>query len=275
MTGEAPCRLCGGETANIFTETVLGKHRVAYARCARCGSVQTAKPHWLEEAYSSPLASIDTDAARRAVENRIRVALFRRLFARKAQRVLDFGGGFGLLCRLLRDWRIDCRFLDRFAAKGFADPYRVDTLTAGAYDLILGFEVLEHLPNPAAELAELFGAGAGHLVFSTELAPDPATPDWPYFAFDEGQHIFFYTEAGMRHLAERHGYHYRKFGDFHCFSRARLGPVRSWFFGILRRGLSKFLVEFAFKLAVHVRGITGARDDHEALVRAASKDTTP
>ena len=275
MTGEAPCRLCGGETANIFTETVLGKHRVAYARCAHCGSIQTANPHWLKEAYGSPLAAVDTDAARRAVENRIRVALFRRLFARKAARVLDFGGGFGLLCRLLRDWSIDCRFLDRYAGKGFADPYRVDAFETGAYDMILGFEVLEHLPDPAGELGELFGAGAEHLMFSTELAPDPASPDWPYFAFDEGQHIFFYTKAAMRHLAERHGYQYRNFGDVHCFSRRRLGPVRAWLFGVLRRGLGKFLVEFAFKLAVHFRRIEGARSDHEALLRAATKDPKP
>jgi len=266
MSGADPCRLCGGETANIFTETVLGKHRVAYFRCAACASIQPETPTWLDEAYGSALAHVDTDAARRSVDNRVRVALYRTLFARKDGKVLDYGGGFGLLCRLLRDWRIDCVFLDRYAGAGFAEPFRVETIEPGAYDLITGFEILEHLPNPAEALGPVFAAGAEHLLFSTELAAPDVGPDWHYFAFDQGQHVFFYSAAAMAMLAERHGYRYRNFGSLHAFSRKPLGPIRRAVFRTFRSGAGKFVAEFAFKLSLHLRGVDGAQHDSEVVL---------
>jgi len=270
MTQADPCRLCGGETTNIFTRTVLGKHRVDYFRCSDCRSIQTQKPHWLSEAYTSALAPVDTDAVRRSVDNRVRVALYRRLFARKSGRMLDFGGGFGLLCRLLRDWRIDCEFIDHYAAPGFAEPFRVEMITADTYDLIVGFEVLEHLPDPATTLAAIFEAGAGHLLFSTELLAEHTAPDWHYFAFDQGQHVFFYSTAAMALLAERHGYVYRSFGNLHAFSRAPLGRMGLPFFGLFRKGAGKFVAEFVFKLAFHIRGIDGTRHDSEIVLKRPS-----
>jgi Methyltransferase domain len=270
MSVADPCRLCGGETTNIFSETVLGKHRVAYFRCAACASIQPEPPYWLDEAYGSALARVDADAARRSVDNRVRVAIYRKLFAHKAGRMLDFGGGFGLLCRLLRDWRIDCVFIDRYAGAGFAEPFRVETIAPGTYDLITGFEILEHLPDPAAALAPVFAAGADHLLFSTELVPADTGPDWYYFAFDQGQHVFFYSAAAMTKLAERHGYRYRNFGNLHAFSRAPLGQVRCAVFGLFRKGAGKFVAEFAFKLALHMRGIDGTRYDSEVVLKRPS-----
>lgn len=267
MSEAIPCRLCGGEAANIFTETVLGKHRVAYFRCAACGSVQTETPYWLDEAYKSALAHVDTDAARRSVDNRVRVALYRKLFARKGGKMLDFGGGFGLLCRLLRDWGIDCVFMDRYAAPGFAEPFRVETIAEDTYDIITGFEILEHLPDPGEALTPVFEAGADHLLFSTELVAADAGPDWHYFAFDQGQHVFFYSAEAMTGLAERHGYRYRNFGDFHAFSRAPLGRARLAIFGLFRKGAAKFVAEFAFKLALHIRGVDGTRYDSEVVLK--------
>lgn len=81
----------------------------------------------------------------------------------KVTNVLDIGDG--LLCRLLRDVGLNCYVKDKYAqptyAQGFTDP-NVDTP-----DLVIGFEVLEHYPDPMSDLDQLFALTPRVLLFST------------------------------------------------------------------------------------------------------------
>lgn len=119
-------------------------------------------------------------------------------------RGLDWAGGYGVLTRLLRDRGLDFNHYDPFTANLFAAGLEADL--DRDWDLVTLFEVLEHLTDPAAELAALADVSPV-LLFTTELLPRPAPPlgDWWYYAPESGQHVTFYTSRSLAALATRLG----------------------------------------------------------------------
>src|SRR5436190_23438415 len=97
------CSISGDQMDLIFTKKILGKYDVEYFKCPKCGFIQTQKPFWLPEAYSSAITALDLGLASRNFDNRSRLEpLLWQLFDKKAKYV-DIGGGYGLLTRLMRD----------------------------------------------------------------------------------------------------------------------------------------------------------------------------
>src|SRR5258708_7007906 len=106
------CRLCGAETDRSFTATILNKHCVGFNKCQDCGSLQVDQPYWLEETYGTAnILSLDIGAANRALSSFGLTYLISKILNVRGQ-VLDFGGGDGLLTRLLRDIGIDAYCFD-------------------------------------------------------------------------------------------------------------------------------------------------------------------
>lgn len=208
------CRLCEGHLVPKFTLTVLHKHTVRYFECDRCASLQTESPYWLDEAYSSNLSILDTGAVQRNLQNLAAAYLVSKVFG--VSDALDFGGGDGLLCRLLRDYNVNCYVKDRYAiptyGQGFSEP------NFAVPNLVLAFEVFEHFAAPARELEDLFQLRPTVLLASTEIyRQQPA--DWWYLASESGQHLFFYSERAVQLIAARFDYSYLLSGGFVLFVR--------------------------------------------------------
>src|SRR5262249_47793757 len=122
ITPDCSCRLCGDNTEEKFRLCVLGRFEVRYFECTNCGSLQTEEPHWLSEAYGkSNLAYSDVGAAQRVLVACSFIALFAKLMS--VRTILDFGGGDGLLCRMLRDRGLDAYTIDKFSAPSYAQPF--------------------------------------------------------------------------------------------------------------------------------------------------------
>ncbi len=217
---EIACRLCEAASQRIFGLTVLGRHDVSYYQCNGCGSLQTETPYWLAEAYADEagqeanLSQFDTGAVQRNLETLPAVMLVAKYL--KLRNVLDHGGGDGLLVRLLRDYGLNAYVYDRYAhatyARGFTAP------DFDRPDLVTAFEVFEHLANPKDDIAALFASNPKALLISTTIW-DGQGPDWWYLYSETGQHVFFYSEAGMKLLAERFGYKLIRSGGFTVFVR--------------------------------------------------------
>ena len=160
------CRLCGGKCTEKFRLRGFAGVNIAYFECANCGSFQTQEPCWLSKAYSnSNLSDLDVGAAQRILVNHAFVLLFAKYF--RLRTILDFGGGDGLLCRLLRDRGLDAYTIDDYSEPTYAQFFkgRIER----QYDLVTAFEVFEHLPYPSVSLDHLFKSKACFIIGSTEV----------------------------------------------------------------------------------------------------------
>ncbi|MGF6093783.1 class I SAM-dependent methyltransferase [Pseudomonas sp. 18175] len=212
---EGKCRLCFGPLEKKFSQVILQKYDVKYYQCDRCGSLQTERPYWLDEAYSNKnLSSLDTGAAQRNMHNMAAVYAIAKLFG--AKNAMDVGGGDGLLCRLLRDYEINCYVNDKYASPAYAQGFTVPDYTTP--DIVLGFEVMEHFASPASDMEMLFKYQSNIILLSTELYTNQLE-DWWYLVPDSGQHVFFYSKQSLQVLAEKYNYVVLNSGGFILFIR--------------------------------------------------------
>ena len=102
-----PSRVTGQPTQKLFIGKVLGKHDVEYFRCVETGFIQTEEPFWLDEAYSNAMTKLDLGHINRNIEASAFVAdLIERCFP-KFKFGLDYGGGYGMFVRRMRDLGFD------------------------------------------------------------------------------------------------------------------------------------------------------------------------
>jgi hypothetical protein len=255
-TNGESCRFCEGHLIPKFSRLVLHKYEVRYLECNQCGSLQTETPYWLDDAYSSNLSNLDTGAVQRNLQNLAAAYLISKLFG--VRNALDFGGGDGLLCRLLRDYNVNCYVKDRYAvptySQGFSEP------DFAAPDFVLAFEVLEHFATPARELEELFQLRPTVLLASTAIYADQRA-DWWYLASESGQHVFFYSERAVQMIAERFGYSSLLSGGFVLFVRK---PDHSGFKSFCARILLSRAVCRLLRGLILIMPAPGAWRDHLA-----------
>jgi hypothetical protein len=220
------CRLCDHDCIPAFERTVLRRLTVRYYSCPACGALQTETPTWLDEAYDSAIAALDTGIVTRNLVNQAVIFLLARIL-RPAGRLVDFGGGTGMLCRLLRDIGFDAYLMDRYADPVFARGFGLTPEAAGQAPVAIlsCFEVFEHLSAPSAEIDALFALKPALLIASTKLC-DGKGADWPYLVPETGQHVFFYARKTMAAIAAKHGYDYINRGDYHLFVRDPISRVR-------------------------------------------------
>jgi Methyltransferase domain len=142
-------------------------------------------------------------------------------------RLLDYGGGSGLLCRLLRDIGVDAWTCDPYGTGEYARLFSVDAgaVAPGSFEVVTAFEVFEHLPGPRDDLAKLFQLFPEILVASTEPYRTDYDESWWYLVPGTGQHVFFYSQSALQKVADMFGYSLRSIGGWHIFSRRPITPI--------------------------------------------------
>ncbi|MDH3577372.1 MAG: class I SAM-dependent methyltransferase [Gammaproteobacteria bacterium] len=223
------CRLCDGSLSHRFDLKILGTHDVRYFECTDCGSLQTEPPHWLDEAYGNTnLSNLDTGTAQRNIHNLAACFAISKLF--RLRNAIDFGGGDGLLCRMLRDYEINCFVKDKFATPTYAQGFTEEDFDTP--DLLIGFELLEHFSNPKSDVKDLFEYRPGALLLSTEIYTNEGK-DWWYLLPESGQHVFFYSRKALEQIADKYNYSLVFSGGFILFVRSA---------SALRKALARILL---------------------------------
>jgi len=218
------CRICSAKTRVFGHGTILGKHDVAYYQCGACGFVQTDDPVWLNDAYTEAINRSDIGLVRRNLVLSIQSSAIISMFFDHRKKFIDFGGGYGLLVRLMRDRGYDFYRSDAHCTNLFARGFDAEPVGTGQYELLTAFEVFEHLVDPAAKLKFMLSYSSS-ILFSTELVSVPAPhPDaWWYYGLDHGQHVSFFTLQSLRILAKRFGLNlYTNSRSLHLLTRKKL-----------------------------------------------------
>lgn len=202
----------------LISFPVLERIEAQLCECGRCGFVFVADPHWLQGSFSSHLNRLDVGS----VDRTLLVSQFLRGLMgasphRRGWKLLDFGGGDGLLTRLLRDVGVDCRWEDPYCKPVYAvgpSPDEIDH-----FDLTVMSEVALHLTDPVGTFNDLMNR-SDRVLFTAMVPPKPIPPDWWYLMPSTGQHVAFYPTTAIAGLARQLGVHWCSDGKFfHLLSR--------------------------------------------------------
>lgn len=117
---------------------------------------------------------------------------------RRSWRLLDIGGGDGLLTRLLRDRGLDARFSDPYTTPMFYVGPAVDPLDQ--FELGVMSEVALHFDDPVKSFTDALQTSK-RVLFTAVTPPTDIKPDWWYLMPSTGQHIAFYPTSAIEALA--------------------------------------------------------------------------
>jgi hypothetical protein len=221
---EKTCNICGNAINPIFSAEILKKFTVQYFQCPFCGYICTETPYWLPESYKDPINITDTGMLARNIHLSKISSCILFLFFKNDKKYLDYGGGYGVLTRLMRDVGFDFYWHDPFSHNLFAQGFEYPkNCNCSEIELLTAFENFEHFIDPLEDLGKIFSI-SHNVIFSTELVPNPVPkPDeWWYYGLEHGQHISFYSQNTLKIIAEKFGVNYYSCNNLHFFTRKKI-----------------------------------------------------
>jgi 2-polyprenyl-6-hydroxyphenyl methylase/3-demethylubiquinone-9 3-methyltransferase len=233
---QALCKCCGAlafpygvvdfhKNCEIYRRKVLDISGVPiyYYRCPECQFIFTTafdhftKEDFLRYIYNEEYLVVDPDY--REARPRGNAAALCRLFTgAKPRRILDYGGGQGILAELLR--------AEGFSQVDTYDPFvpRYSARPPDRFDCVVSFEVVEHSTDPPRAFADMndFLTGSGLILFSTLLQPadiDRQGLNW-WYAGPRNGHVSLYSRASLEKVVQPFGFKIGSFNEnFHVLFR--------------------------------------------------------
>ncbi len=228
---DGPCASLGEVDFNKSCEEFRGKVLpragigVRYVLCEDCGFClapdlcRWTPEEFAQKIYNDEYLSVDPDWQEVRPRNNATVLL--EAFGNRAPAVrhLDYGGGNGLLVRILRDAGWNSLSYDPYVDR----RTRVEDL--GRFDLVTAFEVFEHVPDVTRLVAGLSSLAVedGVVLFSTLLSDGNLAPGEPlswWYAAPRNGHISLYSSRSLAFLGAAVGFNFGSLApNFHAFWR--------------------------------------------------------
>lgn len=238
------CPVCGGGAISFDQAIVFGNVHVEYLMCVEDCCIFIPAPSWLDRSYEDALSASDVGSVARTEDLAELTSLLLRTVFRNISSCLDYGAGYGLYVRMMRDRGHKFEYWDPYGPNLFARGFAVESPTEASFSCVTAFEVIEHLTDPIESLLPM-AKSAELMILSTSLVPDslPAPDEWWYYSLETGQHVTLWRPAGIQRLAALMGFRVISIGSLHIFSRRRLP----------RRLLRVFLSRHARTLTRHFK----------------------
>jgi hypothetical protein len=217
------CKICKSKIQKIFDAKIISKYKIDYFYCQNCGFLQTEEPYWLDEAYKDPITLTDTGYIQRNIYlSKITTILLLMFFDYK-KKFLDYGGGYGVFVRLMRDIGFDFYWDDKYTQNLFARGFEYNETIKNEIEAITCFEVFEHLVNPIEEIENMLSISK-NIIFTTELLPNPIPKpqEWWYYTLESGQHISFYSKKTMKYLERKYNLNYVNYKNIHLLTEKKV-----------------------------------------------------
>ncbi len=183
---------------------------IYYYKCQNCGFLFTStfdafnQDDFSKHIYNDTYIEVDPDF----IEKRpnANANMLKKLLTNfKTDRtILDYGGGNGALAKKLTQQGFDIQTYDPFSKEFHIKPNK-------KFDLVVSFEVLEHVPNPKEifkDMLSLTLADKGIILFSTLLQAKEIEKNgmnWWYIGPRNG-HISIYTKKSLGLVLGGFGY---------------------------------------------------------------------
>mgnify|MGYP000886289599 FL=1 len=216
------CRICDNNSEHFADAEILFKYKIKYYKCPACGFVQTEEPYWLEEAYTEAINNSDIGLLKRNADLVTPTRNVLKIFFKSDAEFIDFGAGYGVFVRMMRDAGYKFSWSDKYCENVYAKGFEANGDTV--YEALTAYEVFEHLPNPSDGIKEMLKY-SDSIMFSTFLIPsgNPKPGDWWYYATDHGQHVSLYSEKSLGVLASKFGLNFYTNGkNIHLLTKKKI-----------------------------------------------------
>lgn len=221
------CNVCSHSTESFATANILGKYDIRYYQCTHCGFVQTEPPYWLDEAYSDVINESDIGlVGRNLILAQLTHSVITSIFGNR-EKFVDYGGGYGLFVRLMRDRGIRFYRYDPLCENLFANSFDADLPGEVQHELATAFEVFEHLTKPLDDIQKMLRF-APSIFFSTVLLPPdrPKPQQWWYYGLEHGQHVSIYSRKSLEIIGESFGLRlYSNGHSYHLLTNKSISPL--------------------------------------------------
>src|SRR6185503_13818540 len=130
--------------------------------------------------YSAAVAATDTGVIERnRMTARLTMLVGRIIRLKPSSPCLDYGGGAGVLVRMMRDAGFNFHWNDRYATNVYAVGFSGEP--SAPYELVTAFEVFEHLVAVQEEIATLLASKPRCVLIGTTLH-NGFDPHWAYLS---------------------------------------------------------------------------------------------
>lgn len=210
-----PCQICRAPTRNVLTKEqniscgdyfegrrLYPEDRGALQlmECVSCGFARfDGMDRWSAEEFRQHIYNADyhlCDQPFLGARPRKLAAWLAAALPR--QRLVDYGGGEGMMAALLRDAGFDALSFDPF--------YGDHAAPVGTSPVVTAFEVVEHVPDQRELFRTLMElcAPSGMIIFSTLLKAPELKGDW-WYASPRNGHVSFHSAQSLQLLMDELG----------------------------------------------------------------------
>mgnify|MGYP005904128765 CR=1 FL=1 len=219
------CHICDTEMKLSFSKKILNKYNVQYFLCPNCGYLTTEEAFWLDEAYTTAIAATDVGLISRNIQNSRQLINILYFLFGKENKYVDISGGYGILCRIMRDCGFNYYWEDLYCPNLFSQGFEASA--EDHFHAASLFEVIEHTKAPLYFIKSMFDKyKLKSLIFTTNLYEEKTlSPNWWYLAPETGQHISFFKRETLIKMAMILNVNFYTISNMYIFSQEKLSPL--------------------------------------------------